>query len=410
MPPRFLISPGWPLGRGLALFVSVILVVAATVASFATVKALELRVPADRYNLAAWEARHFSNKWWFELGDLFRKGRSGAERNREILRFFELTNEITRLEQQESSTNDDRLNALHRERDRLENRVEDTIEDRISTVLREQGLTRRLLLFTVVWPPVDFEFTDSPRNLVTSPRDRIELLTTELLRPDLSLAEVEEIERVTERRRNVSALAAPTAGIGAYPSIVGYLSSYERTVEVAAHEWMHNYLFFYPLGFNYYRSNDLRTMNETVADLVGQEIATEVLRRWPLPDDTTPQDQGTADPQSGPALDAGAELRRLRGEVDALLAAGDVDAAESLMETRRLELAAQGFYLRRLNQAYFAFNNLYAGEAGSPAATNPIGPKLDELRRRSSSLADFVALVSRMTSVEELDAALESRP
>ena len=67
-----------------------------------------------------------------------------------------------------------------------------------------------------------------------------------------------------------------------------------------------------------------------------------------------------------------------------MLAEGKIDEAETLMETRRQELAAQGFYLRRLNQAYFAFNNLYAGESGSPAATNPIGPKIDELRKRVS--------------------------
>ena len=45
-------------------------------------------------------------------------------------------------------------------------------------------------------------------------------------------------------------------------------------------------------------------------------------------------------------------------------------------------MLARGFHIRRINQAYFAFNNLYAGEPGSPAATNPIGPKVDELRKK----------------------------
>ena len=100
------------------------------------------------------------------------------------------------------------------------------------------------------------------------------------------------------------------------------------------------------------------------------------------------------------------ELRRLRGEVEALLAKGEIEAAEALMETRRRELAAQGVHIRKINQAYFAFTNLYAGAAGNPAAVNPIGPKIDELRRRSASLAAFVDVVGDLTSLADLDRAL----
>ena len=30
-----------------------------------------------------------------------------------------------------------------------------------------------------------------------------------------------------------------------------------------AHEWMHNYLAFRPLGIRYFTNNDIQTMNET---------------------------------------------------------------------------------------------------------------------------------------------------
>jgi hypothetical protein len=76
------------------------------------------------------------------------------------------------------------------------------------------------------------------------------------------------------------------------------------------------------------------------------------------------------------------------------------------MEQRRQELAARGVRIRKINQAYFAFVNLYAGERGSPGATNPIGPKVDELRRRAGSLAAFVRIAGGLTSVRELDEAL----
>jgi hypothetical protein len=76
------------------------------------------------------------------------------------------------------------------------------------------------------------------------------------------------------------------------------------------------------------------------------------------------------------------------------------------MKAKRDDLQVRGVYIRKLNQAYFAFNNLYAGEAGSPAATNPIGPKIDELRQKEGSLAAFVDVMGNITSVEELNAAL----
>jgi hypothetical protein len=167
---------------------------------------------------------------------------------------------------------------------------------------------------------------------------------------------------------------------------------------------VHNYLFFYPLGFNYYDSDDLRALNETVANIVGRELAAVVMEIWPLQTNggDAPQDDMARDMD----LDIGAELRSLRGEVDAILAEGRVADAERLMEERRRQLAERGYYIRKLNQAYFAFTNLYAGETGSPSATNPIGPKVDALRARSASLREFVETVSGVTSVAELNRLL----
>ncbi len=406
MPSRHLVTPGWPLARSLALLVSFVLVGGSFAFAAGLVSTLDVHPAPDRYDFAAWEARNLPAKWVYEFGEIFRRDRSVDEQNADIVRFFDLTNQINRLEQQVTA-DDPQLHDLYGERDRLENRVEDTIEDRIGTVLKDLGITRSVpLLGGVVWPPVDFEFTESPRSLATSPREKIELLGTELLRDNLTLEQVEAIEAKTEQEKGVSALAAPTSGIGAYPSIVDHLSSYRSALDVVAHEWTHNYLFFRPLGFNYYASNDLRTMNETTADLVGNEVSAEVLRRWPLPAPPPPDAAATPAPTPQPAVDVGAELRALRGEVDALLAEGKADEAETLMDTRRDELQAKGVYIRKINQAYFAFTNLYAGAAGSPGATNPIGPKVDQLRKKQDSLAAFVRVMGSITSVEELDAAL----
>jgi hypothetical protein len=387
--------------------------VATLIASWQAVRLTDLVPPTNEYNIAAWETRNFPNKWLFLAGEAIHGKAPEATQDEALARFFDLTRQIEALEPKVSDANQQgspdaeslvtQLNDLRRERDSLENQAEATIEGRITQVLKEQGLERDFLV-GLVWPPVDTEFTDAPRTLAISPRDHIQLTDTSLLREDLSIVDVESIEDQTEATDNVSALAFPLGGLGAYPTIVDYPEDYEDAVATIAHEWTHNYLFFRPLGFNYYKDNDVRTINETVADLVGHEIAGIVVNRWPLPSSGPGSNAQSA--QRQPGVDLGAELRALRGEVDALLEQGRIDEAEALMEQRREELAAKGYYIRKINQAYFAFLNLYSGAAGSGASTNPIGPKVDELRAKSGSLQEFVSIIGKVTSVAELDEAL----
>ena len=390
-----------------------LLVFASLAGAWAIEARADLRPGPNEYNVAAWEVRNLPGKWLFLAGAPFRESLSEAEQDEVLLRFFALNARISDLANENSdllSRGDvvdrsvvEELDSLRKERAAIENQVEATLESRLSQVISDEGLTRDLI-WDVVWPPVDAEFTEAPRALARSPRDRIELLDATLLEANLTLGEVEAIEAEVAAEEGVSALSFNTAGIGAYPTIIDYPESYGRALEVIAHEWMHNYLFFRPLGFNYYASNDLRTMNETVADLVGRELAQEALERWPL--GAPAPEQAASEAPERPRLDLRDELRELRGRVDDLLAAGEVEAAETLMEERRQELADQGYFIRKINQAYFAYLNLYAGEDGSAAATNPIGPKIDELRARSENLRRFVDVVGEITSVEELDALL----
>jgi hypothetical protein len=409
-------SPAWPRQRRVALGATVLLVMLALLISLWLEAKLDLMADEYEYDIVEWEVRHFSNKLLFEIGSLLRDGLSSTDEDAIIRRFLELNGEIDDLEEQQSDAAQRSLTAdaartrmlaeLQRERDTIENRVEDAIERRITAVLEDEGIELSLpALPGFVWPPVDFEPTYSPRSLAISYRDRIELKGTELLRAGLDLATVEHIEdaRLVEGE---SALAFSTAGVGAYPSIVGYTTSYHRLLEVVAHEWTHNYLVFRPLGLNYYQSYDLRALNETVADRVGQEVAQAVLTRWPLLQRETPAPPAEPSEAEPSDFDVIAELRKLREEVDALLAQGKIEAAEALMEQRRQELNARGASIRKLNQAYFAFTNLYAGEAGNPVATNPIGPKVDELRRRSASLHDFLRTAGGFNSIADLDRAL----
>jgi hypothetical protein len=396
---------------GLLVF---LLVAAALIGSLRIQRDLHLEPGPNEFNIGAWEILNAPQKWLFLAGEFLRGSPPRESQDAHLQRFFQLTGEIevqeaqiSDLEQRGEAVPPETrasMQSMTDEREAIENQVEATIESRLTDVAKDFGLTRSFL--DVVWPPIDFEFTDAPRTLVTSPRDRIELRSSDLLLAGLSLSDLEDIESETEASEDVSALAFPISGVGAYPSVVDYPSSYRRALQVAAHEWMHQYLFFRPLGFHYFANNDVRTINETVANIVGEELANAVQRRWPLPDGST--DSQSASPgEDPPSIDLGTELRALRADVDELLAAGKIEEAEALMETKRRELVDAGYAIRKLNQAYFAFTNLYAGETGSAAAVNPIGPKVDQLRRQSASLAEFVDRVSGVTSVEDLDRLIE---
>jgi hypothetical protein len=76
------------------------------------------------------------------------------------------------------------------------------------------------------------------------------------------------------------------------------------------------------------------------------------------------------------------------------------------MEVERKKLVAEGYGLRRLNQAYFAFHGSYAT---SPASVDPIGPWLHQLRAQSGSLKAFVDRAAGMTSLDDLLRAIGER-
>ena len=70
------------------------------------------------------------------------------------------------------------------------------------------------------------------------------------------------------------------------------------------------------------------------------------------------------------------------------------------MDEQRDYLQTQGYYIRKLNQAYFAFYGNYADTA---AYSNPIGTTIQQIRNQRSSLKDFLNSVANVTSVSELD-------
>ena len=69
------------------------------------------------------------------------------------------------------------------------------------------------------------------------------------------------------------------------------------------------------------------------------------------------------------------------------------------MEQRRQYLVENGYNIRKLNQAYFAFHGTYAD---APTSISPIGIELRTLRSQSESLKEFLDTVVVMTSRQDL--------
>ncbi len=356
--------------------------VAVYVAAFALMLALggwrDARA-GDGFDFVRWERSSIANKWLYTIGAPLRDDPPPDEA---IAGYFA------------PPVNPARYRA------RLENVVEAAIEGRIDAVLDDLRLSARISLPGSVFPPVDVELTGAPRVLVVSPRARIERLVDRTLQPDLTREQAVELERAVEAEDgDLSALVVAVGGVATYPAIVSDSRSYASAVGTAAHEWVHHYLSFYRLGLSYFVSDDLKTINETVASIAGDEIAAAVLDRFGDP--TTPREAAGVTGRIDPA----GPLRELRLDVDELLAGGWIELAEQLMERVRLELEAEGVTIRRINQAYFAWFGVYAAR---PDAVDPLGPQLREIRERSSSLRAFMASVRGADSRSDIERTLQA--
>jgi hypothetical protein len=248
-------------------------------------------------------------------------------------------------------------------------------------------------------PPVSFLWSEPPRVLVVSPRERIEVSQSVLLRPEMTEGDMAVLEQQADSQGVVS-LVVTIGGIATYPAIVPLQATPQETLSAVAHEWLHGYLLFHPLGQAYFTNYDARTLNETVADLAGRELGASLAELYGIPKDP-PRLQASRDDARG--FDFRGEMRATRLRVDELLAAGDLELAEQYLEERRQAFVAAGYSLRKLNQAYFAFHGSY-GE--SAAAVSPVDEHVRQLRAQSGDLGTFLRHVSQMTSTAEVGAAL----
>lgn len=353
------------------------------------------------YHLWRWEAEHLAGSTFALVG--IGPEPDDIEAEAALRAYFGLTSRI-RAELESEAPDYALVEALMSERSAYAKDVERIVRGYVDEAVREAGLQRELPLFNDVrltWPPVDFRLTGPPRLLVRSPRDEIRRAGDTLLRSDLTFSEIEAVERQVDDEDTVSVVVT-IGGLAAYPAIIRDNRSYRSMLEVVAHEWTHHYLAFYPLGMKWGSGGEMTTLNESVADVVGRELARMIEERHPITFEEGMDGRGP--PSDAPTVDFREVMHDLRLRVDALLEEGKVAEAEAAMEETRQYLADNGIYIRKINQAYFAFYGSY-GE--SPASSSPVGPMVDELWERTGDVGVFLALVRDVTSVEELERLLE---
>ena len=313
---------------------------------------------------------------------------------------------------------------LRAERDTLRARlradqplVERLIEGQVSAVLADEGFG----LLGQVLPPVSMHFTETPVALIVSPRDRIAVAAT-LDLDALPVEERESLEARIDAALSVSSLIVPLGGLSLYPAMIvepsanGVARALARAFEVTAHEWAHHYLVFYPLGWEYNARAETRIINETTATFFGRAVAQKVIARYypelPVPQYPSFLTTGDAaqeaapetppgDPDAPPPFDYAREMAATRARVDFLLWQGMVEAAEAYMAAQQRKFAHNGYLIRKLNQAYFAFYGGYQGEPGAGGA-DPTGPAIEGILARSATLEDFLRTMRGITTREGL--------
>jgi len=305
-----------------------------------------------------------------------------------------------------SSELTDQLHTVKSRLAQIQPTAEAIIQGQVSDIVAEMGLT----LAGQPVPPVLYHSTPLPYAMIISPRNEIRQAADVSLVPELELEKIIELEEKVASELDVSTLVVPVGGVGVYPTMVYQTNNLVGLSEVVSHEWIHNFLTLRPLGMNYLSSPELRIINETTASIAGKEIGLRVMEKYypellPPPAPAAPPEPLTQDPEPEPAepvFNFREEMRVTRLRVDELLAEGQVEQAEQYMEDRRVFFWENGYRIRKLNQAYFAFYGAYADQPGGASGEDPVGAAVRKLRDQSDSLAEFLKKIAWMTSFEEL--------
>ena len=364
---------------------------------------------AYQFSIVKWELANLPRKWLHLLTYIVPGRKPTREERLAAIDEYLLMAQLAQKQKEKnglegragrnSTASREYFDELLKDKEALRAEAEEGMEAELSAAFIEEGMASRV---GFLFPPVDLRFDRPPTVFITSPRDELKREEAMLLEPEIPVFDRDRLENELLNRYNRSALVDDLAGLSTYPSLVSALSPLRSVLQTAAHEWLHHYFFFRPLGWSIGRSSEMFTLNETVSDLAGRELGDIAFARMGG-DLSVSSYRYLSSAERYPNFTR--EMRETRLEVERLLADGRVEEAEEYMKERWWFLALRGFRLRKLNQAYFAFHGTYAE---SPASLSPIGGQLAELRGLLPGVGEFVRTVAGLSSYSEFLDLLES--
>jgi hypothetical protein len=312
------------------------------------------------------------------------------------------------------------LSILIEKRNNLAPFVEQILQDQINSALVDLDMS----LGGQLIPPVLYRSEPNSKALIVSPRDEISQAANLMLIRGLELDQIIALEKAIEENLDLSALVVGVGGVGLYPSMIIESANLDWLVHVISHEWTHNYLTIRPLGASYYSSPELTTINETIADLSADDIQKRVFQLYypeylepgPVFDNAVQQELDAEippediPPDEEKVFDFREQMHITRLEVDRLLSEGRIVEAENYMENRRIYFLENGYFIRKLNQAYFAFHGSYAADPGGAANQEgaDLGALLREIKSNTSSYKDFMQKVAWKWRLDQFERLFET--
>ncbi|MEX0869984.1 MAG: hypothetical protein WDZ39_00970 [Candidatus Spechtbacterales bacterium] len=366
-----------------------------------------------RHNIINWHLKTLSE----ELADALTvwtneySGLSEKEKSLLVIRHFELSERqrvLERRETRENITEEEitELENIRSETEKTRRATEKILQKQVRGVLISEEIINPYNINSVFFPPVIFRIEDPPKVLVVSERDNISMTHGGLVIPHTGLKDIEQVEAQVEEQ-GYSALVVNIGGMATFPNTVTP-KSLHSIISTIAHEWVHLYTTFRPLGRLDVRLEGM-AMEETVADIIGNEIRDIIWERYyaPYVDTETENDTATSISEDDEGIDFQEEMGKTFERVEEYLERGRIEEAELYMNARRDWFEEHGYYIRKLNQAYFAFHGSYAVNPAYQEAHGGIGSKLAELRERSPSLKEFLEISTSIKTLEELEDILE---
>ncbi|MDP7194066.1 MAG: hypothetical protein QF496_00605 [Dehalococcoidia bacterium] len=352
------------------------------------------------FSILKYEITTIGSKYIYSFKSIFSKDNKEYAKN-SLIQFKSLTKNIYALEKEPTSTVrskqknieqlEKELTTLRKKRNSILLKIEKDIQKIVRNQIKAEGIDTKGFVF----PPVSIKIFDPPLLLVTSPRNLISREKEILLDSSMKNSRKNIIEQKILDEENLSAVILEIGGLASYPSMIKPNTNFERLFELTAHEWLHQYLIFYPLGRSIFKNNEMNEINETLANIFGKEISKKICANE-LYEIYCENSELTTTTNKN--FDYDFFMKETRETVDLLLKNNNISKAEKYMEERRKNLENEGILIRKINQAWFAFHGTYTD---SPTSVSPVFSILKKIQEDTENMKEFIDILKNIDSYQQ---------